>query len=218
MNTLVIEHLLFKQAVLVSVLFVGTCLADDLPKMITNSISMELILIPAGEFMMGSSEEQSDAKPQHLVKISKPFYLGRTETTRPQWQKIMMTEPWKGAPHSDAHFLSPATFVSWEDAFEYCERLSEREKKPYRLPTEAEWEYSCRAGSTTLYSFGNSTKLLSVYAWWGGFESEGNAKYERRPKEVSKTKVNPWGLFDMHGNVAEWCSDWYGKNITPHFH
>ncbi|MFM7866463.1 MAG: formylglycine-generating enzyme family protein, partial [Planctomycetaceae bacterium] len=101
--------------------------------------------------------------------------------------------------------------VTWERAVAFCEWLSKKEGKPYRLPTEAEWEYACRGGTKTAFSFGNDEAELSKYAWWGGgIVGNGNAKDEQYAHRVAQKLPNPFGLHDMHGNVYEWCSDWYG--------
>ena len=163
-----------------------------------NTIGIEFVLIQAGEFLMGSNSDKDSAKPPHQVRISKPFYLGQYEMTQGQWQAVMGNNPssFKG----DA--MLPVENVSWEDVQEFLRRLNAREGGPkYRLPTEAEWEYAARAGTTTAYSFGDSERQLGGYAWCG----EGT---ETHP--VGQKKPNAWGLYDMHGNVWEWVQDWYG--------
>ena len=183
------------------------------PKEITNSIGMKLVLIPKGTFMMGSPVDEvriADAT-QHEVTISKDYYLGVTEVTQGQYKQVMGTNPsWnQGDKIQVESSMHPVEQVSWEDAIEFCKKLSDLpdEKKAdrvYRLPTEAEWEYACRAGSKTAYSFGESAKSLSEYAWSG---ENANSKTH----SVREKKPNAWGLYDMHGNVSEWCSDWYGE-------
>ena len=177
-------------------------------KTITNSIGMKLVLIPAGEFIMGSPESDADAfeneHPQHRVKITKPFYLGVTEVTQEQYERVMGENPsqFKDDPQR------PVETVSWEDADKFCERLSEKEGKMYHLPTEAEWEYACRAGSTTKWCFGDSESQLGDYAWYDEEYGSGSTH------PVGQKKPNAWGLYDMHGNVWEWCVDWKADYVN----
>ena len=184
---------------------------------IENSIGMVLVPIPAGEFMMGSrASSEKLAKrfkgkelliplfladfPRHRVTLTKSFHLGRTEVTQGQWKAVMGTTPWKGKPRLKEGDNYPATHVSWDDAVEFCKKLSEKEGVEYRLPTEAEWEYACRAGTTTLYSFGDDEAQLEYYE---------NADGVLR--QVGQKKPNPWGLYDMHTNLDEWVQDRYGE-------
>ena len=165
---------------------------------ILNSIGMVLVPIPAGEFMMGHSSQQ------HRVTHTKSFHLGQTEVTQGQWKAVMGTTPWKDRSAVNEGDDYPATYVSWDDAVEFCRKLSEKEGVEYRLPTEAEWEYACRAGTTTLYSFGDDESQLGEYAWYSETTDDGT-------HIVGQKKPNPWGLFDMHGNMFEWCQDNYGE-------
>ena len=155
--------------------------------------SMELVLVPAGEFMMG------DGKTSHRVRITQPFYMGKYEVTQAQYERIMGKNPskWKG---SDL----PVEQVSWNDATEFCRKLLQKTGSEVRLPTEAEWEYACRAGSTTRFCFGDSDNGLGDYAWYSGNTG-------RKTHPVGGKRANAWGLHDVHGNVSEWCADWYGK-------
>ena len=184
---------------------------DALPRTITNSIGAKLVLINPGTFMLGSPDSDTDAntdeKPQRRVTLTNSFYLGETEVTQGQWKKVMGTEPWKGQAYVREGDNYPATYVSWDGAVSYCERLSELEEETYRLPTEAEWEYACRGGMTTRYSFGDDASELTRYGWF--YENAWHVD-EKYAHEVKQKLVNPFGLYDMHGNVYEWCSDWLG--------
>jgi len=179
-------------------------------EIITNSIGMKLALIPAGEFMMGSPESEEgrngDEGPQHRVRITRAFYLGTTEVTQGQWESVMGTKPWSGKFYVKEGSDYAATYVGWEDAVKFCRKLSAKEGKEYRLPTEAEWEYACRAGTTTAYHFGADASRLGDYAWYhdNAFNVE-----ERYAHQVGQKRPNGWGLYDMYGNVWEWCADWY---------
>ncbi len=177
-----------------------------------NSIGMKLALIPGGEFLMGSPASEVgryDDESQHRVRITKPFYIQTTEVTQGQWKSVMGTEPWKGGSCVKEGADYPASNVSHDDAVEFCRKLSARDGATYRLPTEAEWEYACRSGTESSYSFGDSGAQLGQYAWfftnvWGIGE-----KYAHR---VGQKRANDFGLYDMHANVLEWCSDWHGDD------
>ncbi|MCA9262578.1 MAG: SUMF1/EgtB/PvdO family nonheme iron enzyme, partial [Planctomycetales bacterium] len=182
------------------------------PRDFTNTIGMQLMLIPAGEFMMGSPEDEKwrdNDEHQHRVMISQPFYLGATEVTQGQWEAVMGTTPWKDEDYVREGAGNPASYVSWEDSVEFCKRLSQREGRMYRLPTEAEWEYACRGETTTAYYFGDDAARLSEYAWFDGNSLDKGEKFAHR---VGLKKPNGFGLNDMHGNVWEWCADWYADD------
>ncbi|WP_321416501.1 SUMF1/EgtB/PvdO family nonheme iron enzyme [uncultured Methanomethylovorans sp.] len=167
---------------------------------IRNSIGMEFVLIHAGEFHMGSNENSYE-EPVHKVKISKPFYLSKYLVTQKEWKAVMGTDPsyFKGDNN-------PVENFSWNDVQEFVKKLNAKEgTNKYRLPSEAEWEYACRAGTTTSYSFGDIESKLRDYAWYDN-NSGGNTH------PVGQKKPNPWGLYDMHGNVLEWCQDKYHAN------
>lgn len=175
---------------------------------ITNSMGMKFMLIPPGEFMMGAAPADEQAtkneRPRHRVRITQPFYLVATEVTQGQWIAVMETQPWQGQRDVAEGTDVPAVHVRWEDAVEFCRRLSTKEGKEYRLPTEAEWEYACRAGTQTAYHFGDEEADLGDYGLY--WELGGENKEHADP--VAQRKPNAWGLFDMHGNVCELCSDW----------
>ncbi|MCP4887715.1 MAG: formylglycine-generating enzyme family protein [Planctomycetaceae bacterium] len=182
---------------------------------ITNSIGMQLKLIPAGEFLMGSPESEPGRRSQelqHRVRITKPFYMQTTTVTQSQWTAVMDSEPWAGKDYNKEGADYPATYVLADDRcadpiVEFCSRLSDLENATYRLPTEAEWEYACRANSQTAYCFGDTADQLERYAWFR--ENTFDAKEEYYPHRVGQKLPNNFGLYDMHGNVWEWCSDWF---------
>ena len=178
-------------------------MSETAAPLFTNSIGMEFILIPAGTFVMGSLDSNRMAldweKPAHQVTIRQTFYLGKYPVTQTQWQAVMGSNPsqFKGENR-------PVENMSWEDVQAFMLKLNEQENGcAYRLPTEAEWEYACRAGTTSCYSFGDDAAQLSEYAWY-----EENS--DSQTHLIGQKKPNAWGLYDMHGNVWEWCQDWYG--------
>jgi len=179
-------------------------------KVITNSVGMNFVLIPSGSFMMGNhlSPKQinqkyaltahADEYPLHEVSISKPFYIQTTEVTQGQWKKIMGNNPSK---FKDCGDNCPVEQVSWNDTQGFIKRLNDIEgTDKYRLPTEAEWEYACRAGTVTPFSFGEDIYRIDEYAWTYSGDKSTHA--------VGQKKPNPWGIYDMYGNVREWCQDW----------
>jgi sulfatase modifying factor 1 len=185
----------------------------ELPS-ITNTIGMTLNKIPAGTFTMGSPETEEgrqDDEHQHQVTITQPFYMQTTEVTQGQWKAVMGTESWKGQEWSKYVKEGPsyaASYVSWDDAVAFCKKLSEREGKTYRLPTEAEWEYACRGGTETRWSFGDDEEDLGDYAWY----AKNAWDIEHYAHQVGLKKPNAFGLYDMHGNVIEWCHDYYEEH------
>jgi len=214
------------------------------PPQKANSIGMKLVLIPPGEFEMGSTQAETDRLleearengwqrqyveqvsgegPRHHIKITHPFYLGRYEVTQAEYELVMSHNPSESVTLANpSHFSGggdgqqrvagvdtsrfPVENVSWEDAQAFCQRLSDLPEEQaagrvYRLPTEAEWEYACRAGTTTRYSFGDD------WAWLGDY-----ACFSQMIRPAGQKKPNAWGLYDMHGNVWEWCVDWYSAD------
>jgi formylglycine-generating enzyme required for sulfatase activity len=169
-----------------------------------NSISMKFTLIPAGEFDMGS-KESDDERPVHKVKIKNSFYLGTYPVTQREWKAVM------GDNNNPSTFNGddlPVELVSWDDVQEFIKKFNEKEgTDKYRLPSEAEWEYACRAGTTTRYSFGDSESKLGDYAWY-----RDNSEDKTHP--VGQKEPNSWGRYDMHGNVWEWVQDGWHSNYN----
>jgi formylglycine-generating enzyme required for sulfatase activity len=155
----------------------------------------------------------------HPVTITRRFYLGRYEVTQAQWRALMGTNPAEGSGVGKDH---PVYHVSWNSAQEFIHRLNTLGQGTFRLPTEAEWEYACRAGTLSRFSFGEALGSsdvrdycpeLDTYMWWGG--NNGKQGYPEGAKTVGLKQPNPWGLYDMHGNVWEWCSDWWEPGGDP---
>jgi formylglycine-generating enzyme required for sulfatase activity len=191
---------------------------------------MEFVKIPAGEFDMGSPSVEIDRfdseGPVHRVKISKAFYMGKYEVTQKQWRDVMGTNPsiFKGDN-------LPVENVSWNDVQKFIKKLNEKEGlDKYRLPSEVEWEYAARAGTTTSYSYGDDESKLGDYAWYCensgsrppkkgdylGYEEEDwdSNNWNGKTHDVGQKKPNPWGLYDLHGNVWEWVQDEWHENYN----
>ena len=172
---------------------------------------MELVKIPAGSFVMGSplaEKGHCDDEIQHKVTLTKPFYMGKFPVTQAQYEAVMGVNPshFHGECCADSA-NNPVELVSWDDAQEFCKRLSKSAGKPVRLPTEAEWEYACRAGSNTAFCFSDDESKLGEYAWH--YINSGGKTHP-----VGQKCPNAYGLHDMHGNVWEWCQDWYGNYLA----
>ncbi len=179
-----------------------------------QGVTMELTRIPAGKFMMGSPESETgrrdDEGPQREVTISKPFYMGVYEVTRLQWYTVMGSHARMSRPIVNVHD-KPVNSITWNEANEFCEKLSKKTGKNVRLPTEAQWEYACRAGSTTRYYFGDlGFDVIFSYAWL--CTSDKRVSRVPGPQHVGQKLPNRWGLYDMYGNISEWCRDWYAKD------
>jgi len=186
---------------------------NSLPKEYTadlgGGVRLEMVLIPAGEFMMGSPDSDrsasSDEKPQHRVRITKPFYIGKYPVTQEQWTAVMGVNP--------SHFQgpkNPVEWVSWEDCLRFLRRLNEKAGGgKWQFPTEAQWEYACRAGSTTIFCYGNEEAGLDEYGWYDKISGG-------KSHPVGEKKPNAWGLYDMNGSIWQWVLDWYDRDYYAH--
>ncbi len=173
---------------------------------VSDGVALKFKWIPPGRFMMGSPAEEphrdGDEGPQHLVKISKGFYLGLYEVTQRQWEAMMGSNPAIFQQGND-NLDRPVESVSWNDVQKFIDLLNTKGFGNFRLPTEAEWEYACRAGTETPYYWPNPDDwIIHQYAWC-------NSRSFATPHPVGEKIPNPWGLYDMSGNVWEWCQDWY---------
>jgi len=186
-----------------------------------DGVTLELARIPAGTFMMGSSETELERRPnevQHPATIHKPFYLGIHPVTQEQYEAVTGKNPsyfhpgyFQKEEDKAASRRRPVENVSWDDAVEFCEKLSEKTGRAVRLPTEAEWEYAARAGTTTPFHTGET--ISPDQANYNGEFVYGSGKrgvFRKMTTPVGMFPANDWGLHDKHGNVWEWCSDWYG--------
>jgi formylglycine-generating enzyme required for sulfatase activity len=181
------------------------------PKNVTNSIGMKFVWIPPGSFMMGSPKEEKERdanETQHKVTLTKGFYMGVHLVTQEQWEEIMGRNP----SHFKGEKNLPVESITFYDCQKFIKNLREKDHKKYRLPTGAEWEYVCRAGTTTPFHFGETISTEQV-------NFNGNAIYGKGKKGIYRNKTtavgsfpaNAWGLYDMHGNLWQWCQDWNGE-------
>jgi len=187
---------------------------------VVNSVGITLVPVPAGDFLMGTAKPKaSNGKkpqlppgaeaemPQHEVRISKPFFISICEVTQKQYEQVTGETPWKGKPLTSEGATVAASYVTWKEAEDFCSKLSEIENCVYRLPTEAEWEYACRAATTSPFSFGDDQKQIGTSAW---FDQNAYKDGEQYAHAVGQKLPNAWSLYDMHGNVWEWCADFHG--------
>jgi formylglycine-generating enzyme len=200
-------------------------IAQDKGKMISNAIGMKLAVIPPGKFLMGSPVDEAERdtdEAQHEIVMTKPFYMGVYEVTQREYERVMGKNPSIYNQKNGGSQEHPVEQVLWGEAVEFCKKLSDlaEEKQAgrvYRLPTEAEWEYACRAGTQTVFHFGN--RLSSTQANFNGHFPHGGGDegpYLQQTAKVGSYQPNRFGLYDMHGNVAEWCSDWYDPDYYSH--
>jgi formylglycine-generating enzyme required for sulfatase activity len=185
-----------------------------------QTFQLEMMLIPGGTFIMGSPKEEENSmdseRPQHEVTIE-PFFMGKYQVTQAQWRFVaQLPQVNRELEQDPSHFKGdnrPVEQVSWEDAVEFCDRLSQYTGRTYRLPSEAEWEYACRAGSAKPFAFGDTITTNEVN--YDGNYTYGNApkgEYRGRTTPVGTFQPNAFGLYDMHGNVWEWCQDSWHSN------
>jgi formylglycine-generating enzyme required for sulfatase activity len=188
-----------------------------------NELNLKLVWCPPGTFTMADSISKPDriAETTKLtpvqVTLSQGYWIGKFPVTQSEWRQAMKTTPWRGrAPRIEEHL--PATYITWNDAVDFCHKLTEQERRAgrlpeaceYTLPTEAQWEWACRAGTQTRYCFGDDASKLGQYAW---FYDNSYKVGDNRLHPIGQKKPNRWGIHDMHGNVCEWCRDRYVEKL-----
>ena len=184
--------------------------------MLPGGVPLVMVWIPGGTFQMGRSPDEqdsySDEGPRHAVTVP-GFWMAKYELTKAQWEAVMGTTPWSGGSLVLDDPDSPAVYVSWNDAQSFITALNGLTGKTFRLPSEAEWEYACRAGTTTRFYWGDDPSYTAIddYAWWDGNAYDVNERYAH---VVGQLLPNAFGLYDMSGNVWEWCQDWYHLSYT----
>lgn len=188
--------------------------AGDVPSSMSDSVGIRLQLIPAGSVTLGSASNaafaEPEERPEHTVQIPEAYYIGVTEVTQQQWYAVMGTRPWRTPWNTPQLYVTegdnyPASWITWREARAFCERLSEKEAASYRLPTEAEWERACRNGTAAAWSFGDDASTAAENGWFR--ENTVSDMHTLKPREVAARAPNSAGLYDMHGNVSEWCRD-----------
>ncbi len=181
--------------------------------MLPGNVPLEMVWIPPGTFMMGQYANEQDAypnkeTPQHRVTLSHGLWMGKYEVTKEQWQAVMGTAPWSGREYVTGEPKTPAVCVTWDDAQSFAAKVSSLSGRTFRLPTEAEWEWACRAGTATRFYWGDDPAYDDIdrQAWWRGTAM---ITEDQHARPVGLKPPNPWGLYDMSGNASEWCHDWH---------
>jgi formylglycine-generating enzyme required for sulfatase activity len=192
--------------------------AEIFTESLGNSVNLTMVKIPAGKFLMGSPASElgrnSSESPQHEVNVSE-FYMAQTLVTQAQWQAIMGNNPSRFQPWFQSNDKLPVEKVSWQDAMDFCGKLSEKTGRKYILPSEAQWEYACRSGTTTPFAFGET--ITPAVVNYDGNYTYGNApkgEYRKKTTPVGSFPPNLFGLYDMHGNLWEWCQDKWHDNYS----